>query len=25
MKAMQNVSLGAHYAVHLPASDDFTV
>lgn len=23
MTAMQNVSLGAHYAVHLPASDDF--
>ena len=23
MTAMQNVSLGAHYAVHLPAPDDF--
>jgi len=24
MVAMQNVSLGAHYAVHVPAPDDFT-
>ncbi|AWW74613.1 uracil-DNA glycosylase [Erythrobacter sp. KY5] len=24
MTAMQNVSLGAHYAIHLPAPDDFT-
>ena len=25
MSVMQNVSLGAHYAVHLPAPDDFAV